>query len=215
MDQTPAIWREQPQQSDIPTELRYLVILREGDAADHLWSGKDSLSTITTYPPREFSIVRAGCKSPPLRKNRPTTFKPLSLITLVESWRWILVLEMRKSDKNWLRGRLFVMWRRLYFFLFHCARWMQIPSFMKNRPTTFKPLSLIALVESWRWILALEMRKLDILLPHLLPLLPHQYHQFRRRAPPQKPPFVSITLRTTYAGIHTKTYNTTKTPWKS
>ena len=105
--------------------------------------------------------------------------------------------------------------RRLYFFLFHCARWMQIPSFMKNRPTTFKPLSLIALVESWRWILALEMRKLDILLPHLLPLLPHQYHQFRRRAPPQKPPFVSITLRTTYVGIHTKTYDTTKTPWKS
>ena len=96
------------------------------------------------------------------------------------------------------------MWRRLYFFLFHCARWMQIPSFMKNRPTTFKPLSLIALVESWRWILALEMRKLDILLPHLLPLLPHQYHQFRRRAPPQKPPFVSITLRTTYVGTTTK-----------
>ena len=34
-----------------------------------------------------------------LWKNRRTTFE-LSPIALVESWRWILVLEMRKSAKN-------------------------------------------------------------------------------------------------------------------
>ena len=35
-------------------------------------------------------------------------FKAMPPIALVESWRWILVLEMKQSAKNWLRGGLFV-----------------------------------------------------------------------------------------------------------
>jgi len=46
-----------------------------------------------------FWITRAGCKSPPYQ-NRRTTFEALSPIALVKSWRWILVLEMKKSAKN-------------------------------------------------------------------------------------------------------------------
>jgi hypothetical protein len=39
-------------------------------------------------------------KTPSYRENRPPTFEALSPIALVESFRWILALEMKKSAKN-------------------------------------------------------------------------------------------------------------------
>jgi hypothetical protein len=47
------------------------------------------ISTMFTSRHRAVSSPSRG-KSPPLWINRPTTFKLLSLIALVESWRWIL-----------------------------------------------------------------------------------------------------------------------------
>jgi hypothetical protein len=83
--------------------------------------------------PAVFFPLRALDANPLLYgKNRPPTFKPLLLIALVESWRWILALEMRKLDKNWLRGGISCDVVPLYFF--DRARWMQIPSFMEKPP---------------------------------------------------------------------------------